>query len=150
MLLPALVSTALTLSSVFFHLSTTQGLLLAFSIVVQILSLTLINSRLPNFTTATPTILKYAGFNLVVTAFLFIISLVLRRLSQSASQIPPPHIVDVVTSMIDKFVPMPSPGKDSEETTQGKYSGVAHTMNNLIFAICFILYVIVITFSFVF
>uniref|UniRef100_A0A1I7Y6W0 ShKT domain-containing protein n=1 Tax=Steinernema glaseri TaxID=37863 RepID=A0A1I7Y6W0_9BILA len=150
MLLPALVSTALTLSSVFFHLTTTQGMLLAFSIVVQLLAMTLINARLPNFTTSTPTILKYAGFNLVMTALLFIVSLVLRRLCQSSSQIPPPHSVDVVLSVIDRFVPIPAPAKDAEDTTQGKYSGVAHTLNNLVFAISFLVYVIAITFSFVF
>lgn len=58
MLLPALVNTVITISSVFFQLSKVQPSLLAFSISTQMLSLLLINNRLPNFTNSTPTICK--------------------------------------------------------------------------------------------
>jgi hypothetical protein len=58
MLIPALVNSVLTLCAVFFQLSTVQPTLLAFSLVSQILSQTMINARLPSFTNSTPTICK--------------------------------------------------------------------------------------------
>lgn len=67
MLLPSLVNSALTLSSVLFQLSTIQPTVLAFSILTQLFSMTLINSRLPSFTNATPTICKLA-FSLCVNS----------------------------------------------------------------------------------
>ncbi|KAI6171008.1 ShKT domain and Neurotransmitter-gated ion-channel ligand-binding domain-containing protein [Aphelenchoides bicaudatus] len=151
MLIPALVNSALTLSAVFFQLSKIQPILLAFSLVSQILSQTMINARLPNFTSTTPTILKFAGFNLIVTCLLFLASLFLRKLSQSTSNIPPPHFVDKFLSLIERFLPMPSMNtKDTQESNNGAYARMAHTLNNLMFALAFIIYALVIVFSFVF
>jgi hypothetical protein len=151
MLIPALVNTVLTLSAVFFQLSTIQPTLLAFSLVSQILSQTMINARLPDFTNSTPTILKFIGFNLVMTCFLFLASLFLRKLSQSSSNIPPPHSVDKFLSFVERFLPMPSlDTKDAQSSNSGSYARTAHTLNNLIFALAFVIYLLVIIFSFVF
>lgn len=58
MLCPALVTSALTIISVLFNLSSAQLALLAFSILSQLLSLNLLNLRMPNFTDTMPTICK--------------------------------------------------------------------------------------------
>ncbi|KAI6233899.1 ShKT domain and Neurotransmitter-gated ion-channel ligand-binding domain-containing protein [Aphelenchoides fujianensis] len=151
MLIPALVNTALTLSAVFFQLSKIQPTVLAFSVVSQILSLTMINTRLPAFTNSTPTILKFAGFNLVLTCFLFIVSLFLRKISQSTSNIPPPHFLNRFVGFIENFLPMPSiESKDAQESNSGAYSRIAHTLNNLLFAFFTLVYILVIVCSFVF
>uniref|UniRef100_A0A0K0CVM6 ShKT domain-containing protein n=1 Tax=Angiostrongylus cantonensis TaxID=6313 RepID=A0A0K0CVM6_ANGCA len=107
MLLPALVTSLFTLTAVFFQLSKTQPMLLSFSIVSQILSLILLSQRLPSFTAHTPTILKFAGFNLVMTAMLFVVSLVLERLAGYSAQIPPPHSIDRFVLIVDRFLPLP-------------------------------------------
>ncbi|KAI6202541.1 ShKT domain and Neurotransmitter-gated ion-channel ligand-binding domain-containing protein [Aphelenchoides besseyi] len=147
MLIPALVNTALTLSSVLFQLSKIQPTVLAFSVVSQILSLTMINTRLPAFTNSTPTILKYAGFNLVITCFLFIVSLLLRKISQSTSNIPPPHLINRFVGFVENFLPMPSmDSKDAQESNSGVYSRIAHTINNLTFAFFTLIYMLVIVY----
>ncbi|KAK6048674.1 hypothetical protein COOONC_13821, partial [Cooperia oncophora] len=120
MLLPALVTSLFTVASVFFQLSKTQAMLLGFSVVSQILDLILISQRLPSFTAHTPTIcgfpnqklslVKFAGFNLVMTAVLFVVSLVLERLASTPSEIPPPHSVDRVVQLIDRILPLPKVG----------------------------------------
>ncbi|VDN33175.1 unnamed protein product, partial [Gongylonema pulchrum] len=56
MLLPALTTSIITVSSVLFQLSITQPTLIAFSILAQMIALTLINGRLPTFAIHTPTI----------------------------------------------------------------------------------------------
>ncbi|KAI6229200.1 ShKT domain and Neurotransmitter-gated ion-channel ligand-binding domain-containing protein [Aphelenchoides besseyi] len=151
MLIPALVNTALTLSSVLFQLSKIQPTVLAFSVVSQILSLTMINTRLPAFTNSTPTILKFAGFNLVITCFLFIVSLLLRKISHSTSNIPPPHLINRFVGFVENFLPMPSmESKDAQESNSGVYSRIAHTINNLTFAFFTLVYILVIVWSFVF
>ncbi|PAV66507.1 hypothetical protein WR25_22530 isoform C [Diploscapter pachys] len=107
MLLPALITSLFTLTAVFFQLSKTQPLLLGFSIVSQILSLILISQRLPNFTAHTPTILRFASFNLGVTAILFVVSLLLERTARSTSSIPPPHWIDIFVNWVDRILPLP-------------------------------------------
>uniref|UniRef100_A0AC34GPF6 ShKT domain-containing protein n=1 Tax=Panagrolaimus sp. ES5 TaxID=591445 RepID=A0AC34GPF6_9BILA len=152
MLLPALVNTLLTLSAVVFQLSTMQPLLLAFSIVSQVLSLILINTRLPDFSSATPTILKFTGFNLFTTALLFVLSLILRKMANSTSTLPPPHFVTTILNFVDHFLPFSSGAaevKNPEEAAErGPYAHVALTFNNLLFAFCFLVYIIAIAFSF--
>ncbi|CAD5225692.1 unnamed protein product [Bursaphelenchus xylophilus] len=150
MLLPALVNTLITLSSIFFQLSKVQPTLLAFSIGTQILSLILINSRLPNFSSSTPTILSYAAFNLAITSILFITSLALRRLSQSTSNIPPPNIINRIVDLVETVLPLPQPTKDAEDSQSSHYSRVAHVFNNLIYGIVACLYIVIIVFSFLF
>ncbi|KHJ76799.1 hypothetical protein OESDEN_23581, partial [Oesophagostomum dentatum] len=88
-------------------LSKTQPVLLGFSVVSQILALILVSQRLPSFTAHTPTILKYAGFNLVMTAALFVVSLILERLASTPAEIPPPHSVDRFVQMVDRMLPLP-------------------------------------------
>lgn len=56
MLLPALITSIITISSVLFQLTVVQPALIALSILAQIIALTLINSRLPTFAIHTPTI----------------------------------------------------------------------------------------------
>ncbi|VDO19728.1 unnamed protein product [Heligmosomoides polygyrus] len=148
MLLPALVTSLFTISSVFFQLSKTQPLLLGFSVVSQILALILVSQRLPSFTAHTPTILKFAGFNLVMTAVLFVTSLVLERLASSPADIPPPHSVDRVVQLIDRILPLPKKSKHEDESL--KYAGLAHAANHAIFALSSIVYLLVILDSFVF
>ena len=165
MLIPSLITSALTLSSVVFHLSNTQPIILAFSIVAQLLGLILIGIRLPIYTSETPTIckllytklilkmisVKFAGFNLFVTSMLFIIVLVFRKIALSTSTLPPPHFVTTIMNFTDKFLPFNSaPEKNSEEHEQrGPYAHVASTLNNLIFSFFFLIYIFAIIFSFV-
>ncbi|VDM55274.1 unnamed protein product [Angiostrongylus costaricensis] len=148
MLLPALITSLFTLTAVFFQLSKTQPMLLSFSIVSQILSLILLSQRLPSFTAHTPTILKFAGFNLVMTAMLFVVSLVLERLAGYSAQIPPPHSIDRFVLIVDRFLPLPKQSKHEDESM--KYSALSHACNHVIFAISSIVYLFVILGSFVF
>ncbi|CAJ0933297.1 unnamed protein product, partial [Mesorhabditis belari] len=148
MLLPALLTTLFTLSAVFFQLSSRQAMLLAFSIVSQLLSLLLVSQRLPSFTTHTPTILKYAGFNLIMTGLLFVASLILERLASSPTDIPPPHSVDRLVSLVSLVLPLPKTTK--HEDVSLKYAAPAHALNQVLFCISFIIYVFVIIASFVF
>jgi len=151
MLFPAIVTTVTTLSSFIFQLSIAQPAILAFSIAAQILSMQLINTRLPSYLNNTPTILKFACFNMAATTFLFIVSLALRRLSQTNSNIPLPRSFYAVASVADKILPVPKGGKDSaEESSVGNYSEIALTFNNLIFTIFFMIYLLVIVISFIF
>ena len=166
MVLPALITSALTLSSVVFHLSKVQPVLLAFSIIAQLLGLILISSRLPMYTVETPTIrkflcsksilkitlVKFAGFNLFVTSMLFITVLILRKIAFSTSTLPPPHFVTTIMNFTDRFLPFSStPEKDNEEQEQrGPYAHVAATLNNLIFSFFCLVYIVAITISFVF
>ncbi|KAI1706267.1 neurotransmitter-gated ion-channel ligand binding domain-containing protein [Ditylenchus destructor] len=151
MLCPALVTSLITLSATLFQLSTIQPLVLAFSLVAQIMAMSLINTRLPAYTDATPTILKYAGFNLTCTGLLFLITLALRKLAQANSNIPLPRTLYAVLSVVDKLLPFPrATGKDAEDSSMGYYSDVAHTLNHLVFAIFFLVYSVNIVFSFVF
>ncbi|CCH63800.1 ShKT domain-containing protein [Caenorhabditis elegans] len=148
MLLPALITSLFTLAAVFFQLSKTQPILLGFSVVAQILSLILVSQRLPSFTAHTPTILKYAGFNMTWTAILFVISLVLERMATSQVDIPPPHGVSTFAGLVNKFLPIPKNSKHEDSTLQ--YAAFAHALNHVIFALSTVLYFIVILFSFVF
>ena len=153
----------------FYSFQPFKPMLLAFSIVSQILSLTMINTRLPAFTTTTPTIrkrlvtkkkakdlekcflVKFAGFNLCATGFLFILSLLLRKISQSSSNIPPPRLVERLVSAVERILPMPSiETKDAQDSSGGTYSRVAHAFNNLTFALFTLVYLIVIIFTFIF
>ncbi|EPB74187.1 shTK domain protein [Ancylostoma ceylanicum] len=148
MLLPALITSLFTLSAVFFQLSKTQPVLLGFSVVSQILSLILVSQRLPSFTAHTPTILKYAGFNLVMTAALFVISLILERVATSPTEIPPPHSVDRFVQLVDKALPLPKKSKHEDESL--KYAAFAHAVNHAIFSLSTLVYLFVILDSFVF
>uniref|UniRef100_A0AC34QS95 ShKT domain-containing protein n=1 Tax=Panagrolaimus sp. JU765 TaxID=591449 RepID=A0AC34QS95_9BILA len=152
MLLPALITTILTLSSVVFQLTKTQPIILAFSLSSQFLALILINSRLPVFTAETPTILKYAGFNLFVTTLLFVISLILRKMALTTSTLPPPRFLTNILSYVDKFLPSFGDSANEKESgeseSQGPYAHIAYTLNNLIFACLFMIYIVVIAFSF--
>ncbi|KIH58700.1 hypothetical protein ANCDUO_11091 [Ancylostoma duodenale] len=148
MLLPALITSLFTLSAVFFQLSKTQPILLGFSVVSQILSLILVSQRLPSFTAHTPTILKYAGFNLVMTAALFVISLILERVATSPTEIPPPHSVDRFVQLVDKALPLPKKSKHEDESL--KYAAFAHAVNHAIFSLSTLVYLFVILDSFVF
>lgn len=94
--------------------------------------------------------MKFVGFNLVATAVLFLSSLALRRLSQATTNIPPPRAIDAALTIVDRFVPIPRGGKDSDETQAGQYSEMAHSLNNLLFAVLFLIYAVVIITSFVF
>uniref|UniRef100_A0A7E4VTQ5 ShKT domain-containing protein n=1 Tax=Panagrellus redivivus TaxID=6233 RepID=A0A7E4VTQ5_PANRE len=149
-LLPALVTSLLTVSAVVFQLSTTQPLLLACSCMAQFMALLIINSRLPNFTSETPTILKFAGFNLFTTALLFLLSLILRKLALSNTSLPPPRRLTAFVELIDKVLPFSSAtNKESEnEAALGSYAYVAYGINNVVFAFFFLVYIIVIAFSF--
>ncbi|RCN51712.1 hypothetical protein ANCCAN_02072 [Ancylostoma caninum] len=165
MLLPALITSLFTLSAVFFQLSKTQPVLLGFSVVSQILSLILVSQRLPSFTAHTPTIckpldmkqlaenilhfaVKYAGFNLVMTAALFVISLILERVATSPTEIPPPHSVDRFVQLVDKALPLPKKSKHEDESL--KYAAFAHAVNHAIFSLSTLVYLFVILDSFVF
>ncbi|KAE9554786.1 hypothetical protein FO519_001983 [Halicephalobus sp. NKZ332] len=151
MLLPALVTSALTLSSVVFQLTKTQPIILAFSIVAQLLGLLLISSRLPTYTAETPTILKFAGFNLFTTSMLFIVVLVLRKIALSKSTLPPPHFITSLMNFTDKFLPFSStPEKEEEESERGPYAHVAYTLNNLLFTLFLFIYIVAIVCSFLF
>uniref|UniRef100_A0A914CFB4 ShKT domain-containing protein n=1 Tax=Acrobeloides nanus TaxID=290746 RepID=A0A914CFB4_9BILA len=150
MLIPAFVTSIVTLGSVLFQLSTVQPVLLAFSLLAQILSMIIIDSRLPSFAAVTPTILKYAGFNMTSTTILFMLSLILRKLSQVATNIPPPRFLDTLAHFIDRLIPLPHEGKDEEETSDGQYSRIAHALNNLAFAFFCLVYFLVMSFSFIF
>lgn len=78
-------------------------------------------------------------------------SLFLRKLSQSTSNIPPPHIIDKLLNLVERFLPMPSLNtKDAQDSNNGAYARTAHTLNNLMFALAFVIYLLVIIFSFVF
>ncbi|CAJ0579711.1 unnamed protein product, partial [Mesorhabditis spiculigera] len=127
MLLPALLTSLFTISA----LSSRQIMLLAFSIVSQLLSLLLVSQRLPSFTTHTPTILKFAGFNLVMTGLLFVASMILEKLASSPAEIPPPHWVDRLVSIVSLALPMPKSTKHEDAAL--KYAAPAHAMNQVIF-----------------
>lgn len=58
-LLPALITSIITISSMLFQLSTVQPMLIALSVLAQIIALTLINTRLPTFAIHTPTIRSF-------------------------------------------------------------------------------------------
>ncbi|UMM29712.1 hypothetical protein L5515_011933 [Caenorhabditis briggsae] len=148
MLLPALITSLFTLAAVFFQLSKTQPILLGFSVVAQILSLILVSQRLPSFTAHTPTILKYAGFNMTWTAILFVVSLVLERMATSQVDIPPPHSVSTFSGLVNKILPIPKNSKHEDSSLQ--YAAFAHALNHVIFALSTVLYFVVILFSFVF
>lgn len=93
---------------------------------------------------------KFVGFNLVSTAILFLSSLMLRRLSQTSTNIPAPRAIDAALAIVDRFIPIPRGGKDAEDTQAGQYSDIAHSLNNLIFALFFVIYVVVVVACFVF
>lgn len=150
MLCPAIVTSAITLCAVFFQLSNMQFGSLGFSLLIQLVSMLLINSRLPAYTNATPTILKYAGFNLVATAVLMASTLALRRLSQVNSNIPLPRSIYALLTLTDRLIPLPKGGKESEETPMGYYSDVAYTLNNVVFSLTYLVYGLVMIVSFVF
>uniref|UniRef100_A0A0N5A3D5 ShKT domain-containing protein n=1 Tax=Parastrongyloides trichosuri TaxID=131310 RepID=A0A0N5A3D5_PARTI len=147
-MLPALVTTLLSICSVLFQLSHTQYGVLAFSILSQILSLILLNSRMPTYTSSTPQIVVYAGFNLCTTAILFIGSLILRKLALSNNRVPPPHHVTMICDVIERILPINN-SKESEISGEGEYSKVAHSFNILLFAIATFAYIIAITAVFI-
>ena len=97
-------------------------------------------------------IVRYACFNLTITAVLFIASLALRKLSQTNSNIPLPRTIYALVSFADKILPIPKSGKDSAEEigSSGDYADVALTLNNLLFTIFLIIYLLVMVISFVF
>lgn len=84
------------------------------------------------------------------TTILFMLSLILRKLSQVATNIPPPRVLDSLVRFIDRVVPLPKEEKDSEDTLDGQYSHIAHSLNNLAFAFFSLVYFVVMTFSFIF
>lgn len=103
---------------------------------------------------------KYAGFNFCSTGLLFILSLALQRLAASRWEIPPPHAVppspfplhlqvDQFIAFVDRFLPLPPGGKHLDEAAQ-KYAPLAYSLNNLLFLISFVVYLLVIFVSFVF
>uniref|UniRef100_A0AC35U7H6 SH3 domain-containing protein n=1 Tax=Rhabditophanes sp. KR3021 TaxID=114890 RepID=A0AC35U7H6_9BILA len=149
-LIPALVTTVMTICAVLFQLSHTQVSLLAFSMVSQILSMMLINSRLPSYTSSVPEILKYAGFNLCATGFLFVLSLVLRKIAFSTSRVPPPHQLTLLCDTLDRFIPINQSNKENEGSNEGEYSKIAHTLNLFVFVIITLIYVFVIAVVFIF
>uniref|UniRef100_A0A0K0EM32 ShKT domain-containing protein n=1 Tax=Strongyloides stercoralis TaxID=6248 RepID=A0A0K0EM32_STRER len=146
-MLPALVTTLLSVSSVLFQLSYTQNGILAFSILSQILSLILLNTRMPTYTSTTPEIVIYAGFNLSATAILFIGSLVLRKLSLSTNRVPPPHRLTIFCDFIDRIIPIN--GKETDSSSTSEYSRMAHSFNILLYAIATFAYIIAITAVFI-
>uniref|UniRef100_A0A915D931 Uncharacterized protein n=1 Tax=Ditylenchus dipsaci TaxID=166011 RepID=A0A915D931_9BILA len=119
-------------------------------ILAQILAMSLVNSRLPTYTDTTPAILKYASFNLITTGLLFLTSVGLRKFSQTNTNIPLPRVVYAVLAVVDKLVPLPLPGKDAEESSSGYYSEIAHSLNHLLFAIVFFIYLVNVAVCFVF
>ncbi|MFH4981319.1 hypothetical protein AB6A40_008028 [Gnathostoma spinigerum] len=151
MLMPALITSTLTLSAVVFQLSSVQVLLLAFSIAIQAIFLNVLDRRLPPYAASTPTILKYDGFNIVMTSILFLVSLFLRRLAQRIVVIPPPHRVDQMIAVINRLIPISINEKDGEDTDKNsfKYAPIAHTLNHLVFLLFIIIYIIVIFVCFV-
>jgi small-conductance mechanosensitive channel len=169
MFIPELMTSAITLSAVLFQLSLFQPLILAFSLLLQILCMSLVNTRLPSYINNTPTIckckwkssfpvqipskylhlVKFSSLNLVVTTLLFLSTLILRRLSQSNSNIPLPRSLYVALTLADKILPVPKGSKEvGEESMAGNYSDVALTLNNLVFCLVFIIYLLVIVPSF--
>uniref|UniRef100_A0A1I7XD00 YggT family protein n=1 Tax=Heterorhabditis bacteriophora TaxID=37862 RepID=A0A1I7XD00_HETBA len=61
-------------------------------------------------------IVRFAGFNLVMTAILFVFSLVLERMASSPVEIPPPHMVDRAVGLIDRALPLPKVSSGSLKT----------------------------------
>ncbi|KAL3077503.1 hypothetical protein niasHS_012209 [Heterodera schachtii] len=137
LLAPALVTAALTLCAVLFQLALPQALLLAFSLLSQLLAMQLMNTRMPSYTGTAPAILKFAAFNLLSTGALFVATLLLRRFSQTNSNIPLPRSVYALASLLDKLMPLPKGAKEltEENVPQGNYADIALTLNNLLFCI---------------
>uniref|UniRef100_A0A0M3JZ43 ShKT domain-containing protein n=1 Tax=Anisakis simplex TaxID=6269 RepID=A0A0M3JZ43_ANISI len=152
MLMPSLITSMITIASPLLQLSSNQSLVAAFSILAQIFSLSLINQRLPAFAAHTPTILKYAAFNLVMSGVVFIVSLILRRIAQTESTIPPPHVVDQFVTLINRFLPISSSPASTKEVdnSRNQHAPFAHCVNNLMFLFTLCIYLIVITASFIF
>uniref|UniRef100_A0A0N5C6V0 ShKT domain-containing protein n=1 Tax=Strongyloides papillosus TaxID=174720 RepID=A0A0N5C6V0_STREA len=146
-MLPALVTTIMTICSVLFHLSHTQSGVLAFSMLSQILSLVLLNSRMPTYTSTTPQIVIYAGFNLSATAILFISSLMFKKMSHSTNRVPPPHQLTIICDLINRILPLFS--KESDSNSEGEYFKIAHSFNVLLYAIATFAYIIAITSVFI-
>ncbi|KAF7638191.1 ShKT domain-containing protein [Meloidogyne graminicola] len=172
MVCPALVSSILTLSSVFFQLSLGQPAILCFSILCQLLGLQLLNARLPSYTGTVPTIciyykliliinsffffkVKYTSFNLLISSFLFLSTIMLRRISQANSNIPLPRFIYTLSSYLDKCIPLPKGGKDlleennNKNTSLGNYSEIALTLNNSLFSAAIFIYIFAFIFSFI-
>lgn len=63
LLAPALVTSGLTLCAVLFQLALPQALLLAFSLLAQLLALQLLNARLPSYTSSAPAICNFLTIN---------------------------------------------------------------------------------------
>ncbi|CAK5066983.1 unnamed protein product [Meloidogyne enterolobii] len=155
MVCPALVSSVLTLSSVLFQLALGQPAMLCFSILCQLMGLQLLNARLPSYTGTVPTILKYTSFNLLISSFLLLSTIVLRRISQANSNIPLPRFIYTLSSLLDKCMPLPKGGKDLLEensdngnTPLGNYSEIALTLNNSLFSAAIFIYILAFIFSF--
>nr|CAD2190133.1 unnamed protein product [Meloidogyne enterolobii] len=155
MVCPALVSSVLTLSSVLFQLALGQPAMLCFSILCQLMGLQLLNARLPSYTGTVPTILKYTSFNLLISSFLLLSTIILRRISQANSNIPLPRFIYTLSSLLDKCMPLPKGGKDLLEedsnngnTPLGNYSEIALTLNNSLFSAAIFIYILAFIFSF--
>uniref|UniRef100_A0A183CAP5 ShKT domain-containing protein n=1 Tax=Globodera pallida TaxID=36090 RepID=A0A183CAP5_GLOPA len=142
LLAPALVTSALTLCAVLFQLALPQALLLSFSLLSQLLSMQLMNTRMPSYTGTAPAILKFAAFNLLSTGALFICTLLLRRFSHTNSNIPLPRSVYALASLLDRLMPWPKGAKElsEENVPQGNYTEIAMTLNNLLFCIFTFIY----------
>ncbi|KAI3411901.1 hypothetical protein GPALN_001961 [Globodera pallida] len=127
---------------VLFQLALPQALLLSFSLLSQLLSMQLMNTRMPSYTGTAPAILKFAAFNLLSTGALFICTLLLRRFSHTNSNIPLPRSVYALASLLDRLMPWPKGAKElsEENVPQGNYTEIALTLNNLLFCIFTFIY----------
>lgn len=105
--------------------------------------------------------MRYAGFNLASTGFLFVMSLALKRLAHAQTNIPLPHYVETFLITADKWVPFPlrstnSPSKnlmnenELPSQTSGIYTEIAHVLNRLTFAFFTLIYVLNIISTFLF
>ncbi|KAL7071932.1 hypothetical protein ACQ4LE_008804 [Meloidogyne hapla] len=156
MVCPALVSSVLTLSSVLFQLALGQPAMLCFSILCQLMGLQLLNARLPSYTGTVPTIFKYTSFNLLISSFLLLSTIMFRRISQANTNIPLPRFIYTLSSLLDRCMPLPKGGKDLLEessnngnTPLGNYSEIALTLNNSLFCAAIFIYVWAFVFSFI-
>ncbi|CAG9537532.1 unnamed protein product [Cercopithifilaria johnstoni] len=168
MLLPALITSIITISSVPFQISIAQLVPIALSLLAQIIALTLINSRLPTFAIHTPTIsyrdhekriysnmTTKSQYSKIVFSEIYwiqlhlMISMILWRLSKSNTAIPLHHSLNQFAYFINNRIALPLSSEEINEDSQRKYAPLACALNNLTFLIFLALYFVVFVGSFI-
>lgn len=106
---------------------------------------------------------KFYGFNMAATVIMFVVTVLLYNLAHLRSAVPPPHFVDQLLGLIERFIPCLRVDANeskltevqmNEETSSGNsagkryYAPLASALKFLVFLFFFAIYLLVMFSSF--